>query len=134
MRRWLFVCLFVLVAAPVFAQTHPCDATIPTNPAVASPVKVGFCVPQTDAQNATAYKVYMDGSSTPVFNNLLTPIGSPSTSGKVYLQTPGIAVMQGPHSVQVATVNPVGEGAKSAAYPFDAIALPVAPDKVRIAP
>ncbi len=133
MSRGVLVLLFMAWPMVAFAQ-HPCDVVPPTNPAVASPVKLGFCVPQTTAQQVTAYKVYLDASPTASFTGPLTPIGAPNAGGLVYLEAPAIVVTQGNHSAQASAVNVAGEGAKSVAYPFAVIGPPVAPSNLRIAP
>lgn len=128
---WLTIlCLLLLSAPSAQAQTHPCDQTVPSNPNVGSPVKFGFCMPT--ASVTPTYKVYLDTNPTPVFSGPLTPIGSPSPSGKVYLETPSVAITSGTHSYQAASVDAIGQEARSTAYPFVVIGPPVAPSNPRV--
>lgn len=132
MKALIGLIVLLLSAVSASAQTHPCDQTPPANPNVASPVKVGFCYPQASASQITSFKVYLDGSTTPIFSGPLTAIGTASASGQLYFETLSLAVTQGSHSVQASAVSAAGEGPKTTAIPFVVIGLPVAPSNPRV--
>jgi hypothetical protein len=135
-RRPLLVLLVLGFARLAGAQTHPCDQTVPTNPTVQSPARASFCHQGLDTSGQpvtiTAFKVYLDGSTTPVFSGPLTPIGLPSASGFSFYETPTFPVTRGSHTAMVSALSADGEGAKTLAFPFVVIAVPGAPVKLQI--
>lgn len=140
-RTMLTLALFVALAAPALAQTHPCDATPPNNPNVNSPVKVAWCVRQVDVTITSGYRVYMDGATSPFFAGNPPASGAPSATGMVEIVTPPLVVPSGPHSFTVTALSipdtqtgTVKETLPSIPYPFGVIALPAVPIKPRIVP
>lgn len=134
MKQLLLTFFLLIIPSTLSAQTHPCDVIPPSNPNVASPVKFGFCVPQTDVVNTTEYKIFLDNNPTPVFTGSVAPTGVPNAGGLVFVQIPPITVIQGSHAATASAVGIGGESAKSVAYPFVVIGAPVAPARIRIVP
>ncbi len=134
MKRILFALLFALVPLTGSAQTHPCDVVPPTNPNVASPVKLAVCYKVADP--LVSFKFYDGSNPAPIWTGTLTPIGLPTPDGRAYYETPPVPFTNGSHTIQSsAVINALGqETPKSLAYPFAAIALPAAPSNLRIVP
>jgi hypothetical protein len=139
------VLIVAAAAAVVFAAgrtighaqtTHPCDVVVGAATPGPAPVGAGFCHSGKDVNGnpttITKFIVKVDGVI--VFNGPLTPIGSPSSTGLNYYETPkNIIPTVGSHTITVAAVNASGTGAATAAYPFDILeSLPEPVLSVRI--
>ena len=125
----------VLWAAPVAAQTHPCDVAVPVNPNLTSPVKTGFCHSGKDTDGnstiITAFEVSIDGFV--VFTGMLAPVGVPTADGRTYYESAPLVVSKGSHTVRVSAISAEGEGAQSVAYSFVVVgALPAPPTVPRV--
>lgn len=124
----------LLTASTAQAQTsHPCDATLPTNPNAGPTSKIRFCAPvnQTPLLQVKAYRIYLDGK--PAFEGPLTPIGAPNAAGLGYFESPALTWGPGAHVVTVSAIHDLaGEGDKAPDYPFTAVPRPAAPTKVGI--
>lgn len=102
--RGLFTAVFVLCAATVTAQTHPCDSAAPTTQVIQSgaPHKVEFCAKASD--NVEAVVMYVDGAA---FDLLaVTAKTAPSGAGDVLYETPPfLQVSRGDHTLDAAAYN-----------------------------
>lgn len=119
------------------AQTHPCDGAAQTNPTVSSPAKVGFCFSGKNSDGSTvtvtSFKVYVGTSTTAVWTGLVQPIGTPSSTGMSYYETPPITFTTGNLSLKMTASSSQGEGVASPAFPFTTVkVLPMAPSIILI--
>lgn len=141
MRHLLALSVFLLLfAAPVAAQTHPCDAAQPTSgTAVAgSSVTIAACSDSKDGNGnpttITGWALYDNGARTTVN---LTPSGPVSpvsglTNYQAAMTAPATASV---HTYQLASINMLGEGPKGNPFVLTVtlpLTVPDVPVKTRI--
>jgi hypothetical protein len=134
-RLFLTLALSLVLVAPAFAQTHPCDQAPPSAQTIASgaPHKAVFCSPA--AEKVEAAIAWLDGQAVDLLP--LTAKSAPSATGFVlYETTLFIQVAKGMHVLEVSAYNrdvltqQLQQGAKSAPFSFaaaDPLPLPTAP-------
>jgi len=114
--KFAAVCLFLLVATSVSAQTpHPCDVTPAPNPVVVGRTfTVGFCHNGKDLNGdpttVTAFKIYLDGAVVLTWSNPTPSSPTPNSKGYVLYLAPQIPIGRGAHTFAVTGVNVDGEG------------------------
>lgn len=125
MKLKLATLILALAPSAAYAQVHPCDAPIPTNPVIVKPsVIVGFCHGQKDTNGnpavLTAFKLTIDGAVALTWTGpSLTPTSPAANNlGLWYYEAPAVPVGRGNHSVQVSAVSADGESALTTAYTF----------------
>ena len=133
--RAVWCVLFLLVATPGMAQTHPCDVTPPPTPSVRNTYRVQFCWDARDLDGNpilpadVQVRLAIDGTAQ-ALRALPTPISVPSTTGSSLYEYAGLASVKGAHSITVTVVTAEGE---ATSVPF-AYTVKGAPPKPPLVP
>lgn len=95
--RAILAALFLLLSNPVYAQTHPCDGTVPNSYQIRrdQSAAVGFCHSQQDdeggpiAIGAIRFRIINASTQAVIADlGLLAPLTGPNAAGLYYFQSP----------------------------------------------
>lgn len=122
----MFTLLTAVVLSVAVPQVHPCDAVLPVNPSVVSPVVAGFC---SQDPALASVRVFFDSTSAAVWVGAPARLTGVNSQGDYYYETPPLPVLKGAHVAFVDISN--GTQPLSTGYAFTVVSKGQA-NKVRI--